>query len=581
MMNSHSNASKSNQIVVRLLAQAKTALVQGGLAQWIAESSWKDRGQIVFALIQLEKEGLDVASEFITNPFENSSQNGFFRTQEIVASWMPLSTANIFELARIAQSFVVTSGKDMTVGAIYGAWEKLIQNRLNEAEAFIKQSIKTSSDKTLLLATLNGLVNSNGNIAFATSSPLVDHDNADVKRAAILAIANIKLSQQQAQLWINRLIALEVNQNFNERDLLAHAFLRLCRLKHEQLAKKHQTKILQVMHSDQPEIRYRLYEELWRHEAYYSDWVIFEIIKTMSKITTNELGCLDRIGMWLGKKKISRDFHKVRAATFMLANSEFKLRHKELSWFRSQLLADYQSELSELLVLLLLNSDTNISRQSLDLVDRLDNSLLKFPDNSLLNDKTARSVLLSKAMGHSMFERGLVLSVACTVFNRAVDDGELTQLISDFTGFWLRNFPGDYDLMLQAGKDKYLSKPAEKALRKYAKPFIERLSNLRSQKAFAVEAEQRLVQMSLRLEESRQVRQGADEASIFADLFTKKNIMHGSETVFSVFRGDDENPQRQVTPMSSISHSLTVPMMSVLCPTYYQYQRLTLLGRTV
>ncbi|WP_416876893.1 hypothetical protein [Litorimonas sp.] len=580
-MSSQIKVSSNNALVVRLLAQAKIALMQGLLVHWITEISWKDKDQVIFALIQLEKEGLNVASEFITNPLTSSSENGFFRTQEIVASWMPLSIANIFELARIAENFVVTGGKDMTVGVIYGAWEKLIQNRLNEAESFIQHSIEASSDKTLLLATLNGLVNSSGELAFVTSLPLVDNDNADVKRAAILAISNIKLSQQQARLWMNRLMALEVDPNFSEKDLLAHAFLRLCRRKYESLANKHQTKILHVLHLDQPEVRYRLYEELWRHEAHYSDWVIFEVITTMSEITTDELGCLDRIGMWLGKKKIRREFHKVRAAIFMLANSEFKLRHKELSWFRSQLLADYQSELAELLVLLLLNSDTNVSRQSLDLVDRLDNSLLRFPDTSLLNDKTARSVLLSKAMGHSMFERGLVLSVACAVFNRAVDDDELTQLISDFTGFWLRNFPGDYDLMLQAGKDKHLSKTAEKALRRHAKPFVDRLSNLKSQKAFAVEVEQRLVQMSLRLEEARQVRQGANDASVFADLFTTKNILHGSETVFSVFRGDDENPQRQVTPMSSISHSLTVPMMSVLCPTYYQYQRLTLLGRTV
>ena len=580
-MNSQTDASNGNELVIRLLAQAKIALMQGSLIQWIAEVSWKDKDQVVFALTQMEKEGLDVASEFITNPFTNSSKNGFFRTQKIVASWMPLSIAGFFELARIAENFVVTSGKDMTVGEIYGSWEKLIQNRLNEAETFIQQSIETSSDKTLLLATLNGLVNSNSEFAFATSLLLVEHDNADVKRAAILAIANIKLSQRQAQIWINKLLALEMEPDFSEKDLIAHAFLRLCRHKHESLAKKHQTKILNVLHLDQPEVRYRLYEELWRHEAYYSDWVIFEVIKTMSKITTDELGCLDRIGMWLGNKKINREFHKVRAAIFMLASSAFKLRHKELSWFRSQLLADYQSELIELLILLLLNSDTNVSRQALDLVDRLDNSLLKFHDNPLLQDKTSRSVLLSKAMGHSMFERGLVLSVACAVFNRAVDDDELTQLVSDFTGFWLRNFPGDYDLMLQASKDKHLSKSATKALLKYAKPFVDRLSNLKSQKAFAVEVEQRLVQMSLRLEESRQVRQGANEASVFADLFTTKNILHGSETVFSVFRGDDENPQRQVTPMSSFSHSLTVPMMSVLCPTYYQYQRLTLLGRVV
>ncbi|WP_371397401.1 hypothetical protein [Fretibacter rubidus] len=580
-MNPQTNVSSCTELVVRLLPQARIALMQGSLIQWVSGVSWEDKDQVVSALIQLEKAGLDVASEFITNPFINSSQNGFFQVQEIVASWIPRSIANIFELARIAENFAVTSGRDMTVGAIYGAWEKLIQNRLNEAENFIQHSIKTPSDKALLLATLNGLVNSSNELAFVTSLPLVDHDNVDVKRAAILAIANIKLSQQQAVLWMSKLLALEVEPNFSEKDLLAHAFLRLCRRKHESLAKKHETKILHVLHLNHPEVRYRLYEELWRHEAYYSDWVIFEVIKTMSEITTDELGCLDRIGMWLGQKKVSLEFHKVRAATLMLASSEFKLSHKELSWFRSQLLADYQSELAELLVLLLLNSDTSVSRQSIDLVDRLDNSILIFSDNPLLDDPNVRSVLLSKAMGHSMFERGLVLSVACAVFNRALDDDELTQLISDFTEFWLRNFPGDYDLMLQAGKDKNLSQSAEKALRKYAKPFVDRLSNLKTQKAFAVEVEQRLVQMSLRLEESRQVRQGANENSIFADIFTTKNILHGSETVFSVFRGDDENPQRQVMPMSSISHSLTVPMMSVLCPTYYQYQRLTLLGRTI
>lgn len=220
----------------------------------------------------------------------------------------------------------------------------------------------------------------------------------------------------------------------------------------------------------------------------------------------------------------------------------------------------------------LLDGDIGICRQLSALFPPLNRSPYDFDLSSFNLTPAEVFYLARKIYVYLMFNHGAGVSllIACLMELKL----ELRkQLEADIASFWLCNFPGDIEIFkaaIEAAPRKGL-KVSVTRLRAHIDTYEKPLQTLPENPALRPSTMERRIQAELARERGRDVGRMAMKKSILGDLVHTSHLLYGRTSVTYVYRGEGEEPIRQVMPMQSFQTSAPLPKMDVLFPTRLNY----------
>ncbi|MBB36990.1 MAG: hypothetical protein CME88_16970 [Hirschia sp.] len=318
-----------------------------------------------------------------------------------------------------------------------------------------------------------------------------------------------------------------------------------------------------------PETRHALIAVHVHNKSAFPEHLQHAVFALMKTVTADCPGTLDRIDFALYDMDLDEDRETVfDIVSALLTQEEDQPSLEAFGSLTHKIETADHSLLCWYVTRWLLSGDFRICTQLSALFPPLNRSPYDFDLSAFSLTPAEVFYLARKIYVYLMFDHGAGVSllIACLM---ALKLDHRKQLEANIASFWLRNFPGDIEIFetaIEVTPRKGL-KASVTRLKAHIDTYETPLQTLSKNPALRPSTMERRIQAELARERGRDVGRMAMKKSILGDLVHTSHLLYGRTSVTYVYRGEGEEPIRQIIPMQSFQTSTPLPKMDVLYPT--------------
>ena len=541
-------------------------------------------GALLDTIAEIDFDQLEAAGSTLADFHRKGTTDGLAYFESL--SWSDLSSRDQMRNATVLEAFLsnLQAQAERISSFIHAVADEIHQNNTyhlqngfqnwasangDQLPALADLISAGSEDSPFLTPLLHAWWSNAPEDALATAITFCDDARPQIRQDAIFALGAFKYNGvESAGPAIAKLSTLLDSQKDEARLTAIAASARL--LDQLEAPVDELTAKLEALCKDpDPDTRHALIAGHVHNKTAYPEQLKHTVYTLMKTVTADCPGTLDRIDMAFYNMDLDKDREMIFDILSALLTQETdapslevfdSLTHKIetadhglLCWYATRWLLD---------------GDFRICTQLSALFPPLNRSPYDFDLSSFNLTPVEVFYLARKIYAYLMFNHGAGVSllIACLM---ALKLDHRKQLEADIASFWLRNFPGDIEIFkvaIEATPRKGL-KSSVMRLSAHIDTYEKPLQTLPKNPALRPSTMERRIQAELARERGRDVGRMAMKKSILGDLVHTSHLLYGRTSVTYVYRGEGEEPIRQIIPMQSFQTSTPLPKMDVLYPT--------------
>ena len=560
---------EKQSILTKLTAAIDDGALQNGIAE-IDFDQLQSAGSIVADLHN--QSAIDAVAFFLTLPWRDLSISDQMRNATVLETCL----GNLKEKAECIYSFVhAVAGKfhEYNVYELQNGFQNWASANGDQLPALADLISAGSDDSPVLTPLVHAWWKDAPEDALSAAIKFCDDSRQQIRQDAVCALGAFKYDDAESAAPAIPKLSTLLDSQIDEARLAAIAASARLLDQLEDPVDELTAKLEALCKDPDPNTRHALIAAYGYNKTAYPEHLQHAVFTLMKSVTTDCPDTLDRINSAL----YNMDTDKDRETVFDILSALLTQEHNapSLETFGSltrKIETSDHSLLGWYVTRWLLDGDFRICRQLSELFPPLNRAPYIF-DLSAFNLLPAELFYLArKIYVYLMFNNGAGVSllVACLM---ALKLDHRKQLEADIASFWLRNFPGDIEIFeaaIQANPRSGLKASVSRLsadIDAYEKP----LQALPKNPALRTSTMESRIQAVLARDRDRDVGCMAMKKSVLGDLIHTSHLLYGCTSVAYVYRGDGEEPIRQVMPTQSFQVSAPLPKMDVLFPTRLNY----------
>jgi hypothetical protein len=564
------------EIVVPSVAELTVQYSAGTLLQSLFgpyARSWGREDEMVRAIADAHNAGaINILSILSQESLAEIGQFGFFGGQQLYCKTIPLLDATTQEMVEAVFALIEKGGTDGAAGFPANALEDWCRAENTRPTAML-QLIDSGDARAARFLPLTLYAGSYVDRAafLARAHEAASSGSADLRRGAIGALGRI--DPQTDDEWSNLMATLGNVISEDDDDLTAGALgaIRI-RIGAEAGNRREALEKLIIESTDRalgPQALHRFAEMLWLEVSKLSEPTKAAILSALQNVDAGNRGTIDLIDHALeqlvkgGRASEAREFLEA-----LLVRHEDVVKLKHFDSTCHAITAAEPEVWHDWIVDWLLKGQFALCSQIASPLGGGELEGARFDINFTRYDlgEGDHTYLAKKAIGFLFLKQlsaaSIILSLARSAPKNIVQ--ELEDLLFDPM---LLNYSGiTRDLLEPVSKDR--SDPA-RALAKRTidrlTKYLDDLASVETLRELRPSERQRQLEWERHSDSMAEAKRGADQKSIFAEIFTKVVVLHGNRSV-SYHSMGDETPKRFETKMASHGISMEIPRVDIVDP---------------
>lgn len=534
-------------------------------AEGVLAARLPDLREVAVRLATLHNEGkLDLLSLVENGELQSLTDVDFFDSANVLSALIPQIDAPVDRLMKVVESMVRRGGVDYAAGEPNAALRMWFASHPSEAQFVVDQA--TLGDD-LASRHLTFALEATGDAAVARR--LISISTGSCRVGALTALSRLEDTEEGYQATVSAIEAARPSPTEMTALIEQHSVLTLASVfargsssvRAEALAV-----ISRIVDVDPPRLADSLAYALWLHPSLCEAETLPSLIEVAAKVDPSHVGTINRLDEIARKLVASNRLNEAsRLILGLLKAGEGALNSSSFRGFMQAVHAKPPRELAKLSLEWLQSGNVQACEALHELLGQgeLEGCKLVIDDDLLPTSSQDLLFLCGKAVGWLMFVPISATSIVCAVVRKSTGKGR--QEAGDLLTTALLD---NYHCAAKYVEDLVESDATWSCLKTFLEAsasYIKAWASIPEIPELVPSDEHRRIQYLRASDEMREIRKGAETKSVFASMFKRAVILHGSSMVM-LHHANDGAVTRTETPMGTYSVSKEVPRQLSIDP---------------